>query len=209
MAAADRRGVNEADASEEKMKLKITNKKDNRVEFNVSGIDKGLANAFRRTVISELPIMAIESVTFYQNSSVMDDEILAHRLGLIPLKTEPSGVESMGVSLKVEGPRNVYSKELKPVEKGKGRSASVAVYDSMPIIKLTEGQKIELEATAKKGSGGEHIKWQGGLASYEIEDDGSFSFFVESYGQMPVNDLIDKTFEVFNNKIKELRSILK
>ncbi|MBN2014906.1 MAG: DNA-directed RNA polymerase subunit D [Candidatus Altiarchaeota archaeon] len=192
------------------MNVKITNKKNNRVEFNVSGITASLANAFRRAVISEVPIMAIEDVTFYQNSSMMDDEVLAHRLGLIPLKTDPGGIETMRVSLKSEGPGTVYSKELKPMEKRvKGKSSSLAAYDKIPIMKLTEGQRIELEATAQMRSGREHIKWQGGLASYEIEKDGSFSFFVESYGQMPVNELINKTFEVFNKKIKELRSQLK
>jgi len=195
------------------MKVEIINQKDNRIEFNVSGIKKDLANALRRIIISEVPIMAIEKVTFYENSSVMNDEVLTHRLGLIPLKTDPAGPESIELSLEAEGPRTVYSEELKLKElKVKGKSMSsegVSAYDRIPIIKLTEDQSIRLEAIAQLGIGKDHIKWQGGLASYEMKDDGSFEFFVESYGQIPVNDFTEEAFKVFDKKIKELKSFIK
>jgi DNA-directed RNA polymerase subunit D len=195
------------------MKIDITNKLDNRVEFNVSGIKESLANALRRIIISRVPIMAIEEVTFYENSSVIDDEVLTHRLGLIPLKTDPNGPDSVSLSLEAKGPKTVYSKELKISEmKAKGKSITseeIAAYDKIPIIKLTERQKIKLEAVAQLGVGKDHVKWQGGLASYEMKDDGSFEFFVESYGQMPVNEFIETAFEVFNKDIKELKSSIK
>ncbi|OYT42388.1 MAG: DNA-directed RNA polymerase subunit D [Candidatus Altiarchaeales archaeon ex4484_43] len=195
------------------MKVKVINQKDDRIEFNVSGIEKNLVNALRRIIISEVPIMAIEKVTFYENSSVMNDEVLAHRLGLIPLKTDPAGPESIELSLEAEGPKTVYSEELKLKElKVKGRSmspGSISVYDKIPIMKLAEDQSIRLEAIAQLGTGKEHIKWQGGLASYDIKDDGSFEFFVESYGQMPIDDLIEEAFKVFERKIKELKSFIK
>ncbi|GFP95022.1 DNA-directed RNA polymerases i and iii subunit rpac1 [Phtheirospermum japonicum] len=59
------------------------------MEFDMIGIDAALANAFRRILISELPTMAIEKVLFANNTSVVQDEVLAHRLGLIPLKVDP------------------------------------------------------------------------------------------------------------------------
>lgn len=49
------------------------------------GVDASVANALRRIMISEVPTMAIENVYIYNNTSVMHDEILAHRLGLIPI----------------------------------------------------------------------------------------------------------------------------
>ncbi|RLI93564.1 MAG: DNA-directed RNA polymerase subunit D [Candidatus Altiarchaeales archaeon] len=195
------------------MELKIIKKSEDRVEFNVKGIDVSMANALRKIIISEIPIMAIEDVTFYDNSSVMHDEILAHRLGLIPLKTDPTGPDKIKISLDVRGPGIVYAKDLKVAEKKikgkKLRYESIAVYDRIPIIKLTENQKIKLEATAILGKGKEHIKWQGGLASYEIKDDGSFDFFVESYGQMSVDDLIKSAFNIFNKKLDGLKSSIK
>ena len=69
--------------------MKITNftKKGNIIKFCVNGISTQMANALRRIVIAEVPTMAIEEVTFYKNSSILNDEVLSHRLGLIPLKS--------------------------------------------------------------------------------------------------------------------------
>ncbi len=214
MEAVGQKEVNEADESKTKKKMKINtiNRKDNRIEFNISGITESFANTFRRIVISDIPIMAIETVTFHQNSSVMDDEVLAHRLGLVPLKTDSSGIEEISMTLKATGPKVVYSEELHPDKiktKGKSKkSESIAAYGKIPLMKLSDGQEIELEAIAQLGTGEEHIKWQGGLASYDLKKDGSFDFFVESYGQRPINELIEGAFDIFDDKIKELKSLL-
>lgn len=53
------------------------------------GVDASIANAFRRILIAEVPTMAIETVYIFQNTSVIQDEVLAHRLGLIPIKADP------------------------------------------------------------------------------------------------------------------------
>lgn len=52
-----------------------------------------LANALRRIMIAEIPTIAIEKVNLYQNTSLLADEVLCHRLGLIPLKIDPSLIE--------------------------------------------------------------------------------------------------------------------
>ncbi len=54
------------------------------------GIDASIANAFRRILLAEIPTMAIEKVYINNNTSVIQDEVLAHRLGLIPLKADPT-----------------------------------------------------------------------------------------------------------------------
>jgi DNA-directed RNA polymerase I and III subunit RPAC1 len=59
------------------------------LEFDLIGVDPSLANALRRIMISEVPSMAIEKVFIYNNTSIIQDEVLAHRLGLIPLKADP------------------------------------------------------------------------------------------------------------------------
>ncbi|KNA08964.1 hypothetical protein SOVF_157970 [Spinacia oleracea] len=59
------------------------------IEFDMIGIDAALANAFRRILISEVPTMAFEKVFIAKNTSVVQDEVLAHRLGLIPLRVDP------------------------------------------------------------------------------------------------------------------------
>ncbi|XP_049812959.1 DNA-directed RNA polymerases I and III subunit RPAC1 [Schistocerca nitens] len=59
------------------------------MEFDMIDIHAGIANALRRILLSEVPSMAIEKVFVYNNTSIIQDEVLAHRLGLIPLKADP------------------------------------------------------------------------------------------------------------------------
>ncbi|XP_055859173.1 DNA-directed RNA polymerases I and III subunit RPAC1 [Episyrphus balteatus] len=59
------------------------------LEFDMIGVHPGIANAFRRLMLSEVPSMAIEKVYIYNNTSIIQDEVLAHRLGLIPLRADP------------------------------------------------------------------------------------------------------------------------
>lgn len=75
---------------EKNMKIQIVKKlqDDFELEFDIIGITPAFANAFRRLMLSEVPSMAIEKVYIYNNTSIVQDEILAHRLGLIPLKGE-------------------------------------------------------------------------------------------------------------------------
>merc|ERR1719281_1668342 len=73
--------------------IEITTFTDDLVEFDMVGIDPPLANAFRRILISEVPTVAISRVTVYQNTGVIHDENLAHRLGLIPIRFDPHELE--------------------------------------------------------------------------------------------------------------------
>lgn len=70
------------------LKIKIVNKTENELEFDIIGVTPAFANSFRRIMICEVPSMAIEKVHISNNTSIIQDEILAHRLGLIPLKGE-------------------------------------------------------------------------------------------------------------------------
>lgn len=199
-------------------KIKIIEDKGNILRFNISGIDESLANALRRIIISEIPVMAIDKVIFYENSSILNDEVLAHRLSLIPLKTDLKTYNFMDecdcnfkgcgkctaiLTLDVKGPKTVYSRDLKTTKDPK----IVPAYDTIPIIKLTEVQKVRLESIAQLGLGKEHSKWQSGLASYEISKKG-FNFFIESYGQLSTKEMVKKAFDIFNRKISHLKSEL-
>ena len=71
------------------IKIEIIRKEDREMEFDIIGIDQSIANALRRIMISEIPTMAIERVDIYMNTSIIADEILSHRLGLIPIMADP------------------------------------------------------------------------------------------------------------------------
>lgn len=156
------------------MEVKILERDDSRLRFIVQGIDLALANALRRAMISEVTSMAIEDVIVIENSSPMRDEILAHRLGLIPLRTDLEsyvprekcdcnselGCSRCNVTLTLEAEaadstRTVYSKELKSND-----PRVTPVSGEIPILKLARSQRVRLEAYARLGRGSEHAKWQ-------------------------------------------------
>jgi len=182
------------------LKLKIIEQKENRVKFDITGINTQLANALRRTIISGIPVLAVERVKFLENSSVMHDEVLAHRIGLIPLKTDKGTPEIVTLSLDtVKGPGTVYAKDLNP---------GLAVYGKIPLVSLDEGQELKFEAEAILGTARDHVKWQAGLASYSKNDDGSYDFFVESYGQMAPKYLILTAVSTLKNQLEEFKAAI-
>jgi len=118
-----------------------------------------LANALRRSV-SEIPTLAVDEVEIYKNDSALYDEMLAHRIGLVPLRTEKSMNSKTKIELKLSktGPCTVYSKDLEGNAK--------VVYENIPLTILKEGYKLELVATAILGKGIEHAKYLPGLVFY-------------------------------------------
>lgn len=65
------------------------NPKEQLLVFDLIGVDAPFANALRRILLSEIPTVAIEHVWIHNNTSIIQDEVLAHRLGLIPIKVDP------------------------------------------------------------------------------------------------------------------------
>lgn len=122
--------------------------------------NESLANAIRRSV-NEIPILAIDEVEIFKNDSALYDEVVAHRLGLVPLKTEKGMGEKTKIELKLskKGPCVVYSGDLEG-------NADI-IYDKIPITILREGHKLELVATAVLSKGTEHAKGIPGLCYYK------------------------------------------
>lgn len=152
----------------------ITLEKDEDVfKFILKGVDVSFANALRRIMLAEVPTMAIEDVVILENTSILYDEIIAHRLGLIPLTTDldhysmPEECRCGGVgcpncqarlTLDVEAEEDVmvvYSGNLKPDD-----PKVKPVKDKVPIVKMSKGQRLTLEAYAQIGLGKTHAKWQ-------------------------------------------------
>lgn len=71
------------------LRVEIKEKTEDKLVFDLIGATAPIANAMRRIMLEEVPTMAIETVDMYQNTSLFGDEILAHRLGLIPIKADP------------------------------------------------------------------------------------------------------------------------
>lgn len=134
------------------------------------------ANALRRIMISEIPILAIDSVDFTVNDSVLYNEVIAHRLGLIPLvfdikkfhfKNEHEDEKTCSMCevvfvINKKGPGAVYSKDMKS-----SNPDVKPLFDEIPIVELFEDQKIKLEASASLGIAKEHARYQAAIAHYK------------------------------------------
>ena len=155
------------------------NKDEGKVSFIIKDTNAAFVNSFRRIIMEEVPTMAIEEIEFRKNNSILYDEIIGHRLGLLSLKTdlksynmpEKCKCEGKGcarcqlkLTLKVTGPATVYASDLKSKD-----PAVKPVYPKTPIVKLLKGQSLELEATAVLGKGKVHSKWSPGMAYYKYK----------------------------------------
>lgn len=177
MIAAGKKEEN-GDAEYKKMDATLlTKQNDGRVRFQIKEISPALLNAFRRIMINRVPTMAIETVDIIENSSALYDEIIAHRLGLLVLKTDLGSYFvrdlckckgegcarcTVHLTLEAEGPCMVYAEMIKSKD-----PKIVPVHPKTPIVKLLEGQKIKFIATAQLGRGKDHIKFSPGLLYYQ------------------------------------------
>lgn len=160
------------------MQLDIIEKTPYTIKLHLKGIPLHVVNSLRRTIISEVPTMAVDYVAITENSSVFYDEYIAHRLGLIPLKSDEAlhkykppeecaeagekGVFSQDcfatLRLEAKGPEDgvltIYSEMLESSDPD-----VTPVYGKVPVVRLTRNQSIRLEAYARLGRGKEHAKW--------------------------------------------------
>ena len=156
------------------VEIEILEKTEEYMRLIVSGVNVPFVNALRRIMITEVPTMAIDEIVILENSSILNDEVLAHRMGLIPLKTDldtynlpeecKCGSEfgcnlcRSNLTLEAEATDKtltVYSSELKSENPD-----IVPVSKKIPIAKLAPEQRINLEAYARLGKGKRHAKWQ-------------------------------------------------
>lgn len=196
-----------------------------KVRVRLRGIDRAYANAIRRVAISQVPTMAIDDVVILENSSVMFDELVAHRLGLIPLKTDLDrynmpedcdcknalGCPKCRVLLVLDAEaidrvRTVTSGDLISED-----PESKPVNDNIPIVKLAPGQKIKLEAYARLGRGSEHAKWQPTSASVltETAKPDEFELYIESVGSLSAPEVLIRAIQKIQQSLTEFEEQIK
>jgi DNA-directed RNA polymerase subunit D len=179
------------------IKIQKYEKKSQKLSF-VGDMNISLANAIRRYVL-EIPIMAIDEVEISQNDSALYDEIIAHRMGLIPLKNS-KGLEEARYKLKEKGPKTVYSTDFSP---------SVETEYKLPIVILEKDQEIEVVAIAKPGKGIDHIKHSPGSVYYKHNIDEDLIDFVDvdDEGKVSFDDEELKNKGLTEEQIKRIKKI--
>ena len=155
------------------MKTTIVSLTEDTVRFLIEGVDTSFVNSLRRAMVAEVPTMTMEDIFYFDNSSLVPDEILANRIGFTPLKTDldsyvlPEDCDcnaELGcpkcravLTMDVEATENsvtVYSGDLVPDDPN-----TAPVSDKIVLAKLANGQAIRFEAYAQLGQGKVHSKW--------------------------------------------------
>jgi DNA-directed RNA polymerase subunit D len=170
------------------MKIDVIEMTPNKAQFVITDTNPSFANALRRTIVADVPKMALDNVEFhlgpimdekgtaFESVSPLFDEIVSHRLGLIPVPTDLATFNfrskctcngegcpncTIMYSLNKKGPCTVYSGDLEPVGDAKFRIKD----DLIPIVKLADDQALLIYATAELGTGRQHAKWQAALGA--------------------------------------------
>ena len=196
------------------MSLSIISQNEQKVSVKLKGIPIQYANALRRICLNGVPIYAIDIVDFLSNSSVMADEGISHRLGLIPLKTELSDVQQNNESDKImftldsgetENTRTVLSGELKSQD-----NTVKPISDNIPIVTLAPGQRLKIEAYARLGRGTEHAKWNSANVATltESDNDGERILTVETTGSLEPQHIILASVEELSRRLDEFKNFL-
>eukprot|EP00917_Polyrhabdina_sp_WS-2016_P002324 GHVP01005021.1.p1 GENE.GHVP01005021.1~~GHVP01005021.1.p1 ORF type:complete len:290 (+),score=54.32 GHVP01005021.1:1072-1941(+) len=176
------------ECNEDNMEVRIIRNDDIEMEVDIIGIDASFANALRRIIISEVPTMAAETVFIKKNNGSIPDEMLAHRIGLVPLSINPNEyvfrskkdelkndntfICNLSKKCTTSEPITVYSGDISvsSVKERRGSKVNDFIkYKDIPIAKLAKNQEISAEIHCVKGIGKEHTKWSPvGTAFYRL-----------------------------------------
>ncbi|MFC1768183.1 DNA-directed RNA polymerase subunit D [Nanoarchaeota archaeon] len=193
------------------MEAKLLEKGKEKSSVIFKDVKPAFLNTIRRLIEEEVTSMAIEDVEIRQNTSILYDEMLGHRLGLVPLTTdlksynlpEECKCEGKGcarcqvkMTLEGKGPGIVYSGDIKSKD-----SAIKPVHNKIPIVQLLKGQSIELEATAVLGKGKTHSKWIPAIVYYKHKPLITISNKCDESYSKCVEVCPTKTLEMSNKKV--------
>lgn len=196
------------------MSLEIINENEQKVSVKIKGVPLQYTNALRRICLNGVPIYAVESIDVLENSSVLADEGVAHRVGLIPLKTDLSasknGNENDKIMLTLDSgvldeTRTILSGDLKSQDDN-----VVPISNDIPIVTLAPGQSIKFEAYARLGKGTEHARWNSANVATltETEKNDEKVLTVETTGALDPKHIILSSVEQLSSKLSEFKTII-
>ena len=193
--------------------IQVLTSDEKKISVKLKGVPLQYANALRRICLNGVPIYAIDTVDIIENSSVLADEGITHRLGLIPLKTDLSRSDESDSRIMLtldsgddtETGRTVTSAELSSDDKVVKPSS-----DQIPIIHLAPGQRLKFEAYARLGKGTEHAKWNSSniavLLDTKKEDEHILT--VETTGALKPREIILGGINELAKRLEEFKEIL-
>jgi DNA-directed RNA polymerase subunit D len=204
--------------------VKILESDNNHIVIEFNDIPRQYVNALRRLSISQVPTFAIDDVVILENSSVMHDEAIAHRLGLIPLRTDLEkfvmphlcdckstlGCSKCKVLLVLDAESQDKTKVVTSADLISEDEIVRPVNSEIPIVSLAPGQKLKFEAYARLGIGKNHAKWQPtsvAVVKDSKEEDDSI-LVIESNGSLTPQEIVLEAAKILGTKIKEFDSVI-
>lgn len=193
------------------MKVEVIEEGQDYVKLRLEGVKAALVNAIRRKILNSVETAAIEYIEVNKNTSGAYNEMLAHRLAMIPFtftkviqnrnkcKCDDLSCAKCSVRfvLKKKGPTTVYSKDIKTVHED-----FKPLIDNIPIVRLLEEQEIDIEGIITLGSGKDHAKYIPAVVGYEeIEEDNIYEIYIESISAL-------KPMEIFKEALQHLEDEL-
>jgi DNA-directed RNA polymerase subunit D len=204
--------------------VEVVEKSDERIVVSFNNVPRQYVNSLRRLAISEVPTLAIDDVVILENSSVMHDEAVAHRLGLIPLHTDPNrfvmpqecdckstlGCSKCRVLLVLDTEANEKTLVVTSGELVSEDEMVKPVSRNIPIIVLAPKQKLKFEAYARLGTGKDHAKWQPTSAAVvrDGKDESEIILLIESNGALTAEEILTIAAERLSSKIKNFKQIV-
>jgi DNA-directed RNA polymerase subunit D len=204
--------------------LEVINKDNQKMSVKLKGVSLQYANALRRVCLNGVPVFAIDTVDIIENSSVLPDEGLAHRLGLIPIKTdltrfnEPSkcdcqsesGCSNCRVMLVLDSGDSDVTRTILSNELSSEDDSIKPTSDKISIVQLTQGQRIKVECYARLGRGTEHAKWNSAnistLTDTDKKDESVLT--VESTGALSPEQIILAGVDEVSNRLGEFKDMI-
>ena len=204
--------------------LEIITKDNQKMSVKIKGVPLQYTNALRRVCLNGVPVFAIDTVDIIENSSVLPDEGLAHRLGLIPIKTdltrfnEPSkcecqsesGCSNCKVMLVLDSGDSDITRTVLSSELSSEDDSIKPISDKIPIIQLAPGQRIKVECYARLGRGTEHAKWNSANISMLTETDKEDErvLTIESTGALSPEQIILAGVDEVNKRLGEFKDMI-
>ena len=204
--------------------IKILERDNNHIVIEFSDIPRQYVNALRRLSISQVPTFAIDDVVVLENSSVMHDEAIAHRLGLIPLRTDLErfvmphncdcnstlGCSKCRVLLVLDTESQDKTKVITSADLISEDDVVKPVSSEIPIVSLAPGQKLKFEAYARLGTGKSHAKWQPTSVAVvkDSKKEEDSILVIESNGALTPEEIVIEAAKILGSKVKDFDSVI-
>ena len=191
--------------------LDVITKDSERIALKLKGVPLQYANALRRVCLNGVPVFAIDTVDIIENTSVLPDEGLAHRLGLIPLKTDLSKYnESDKILLVLDSGESGETRAVLSGELSSEDESVKPVSEKVPIVQLAPGQKIKVECYARLGRGTEHEKWNASNIAMltDTDKDDEKILTVESTGALNPEQIVLEGVQEVSRRVVEFKDMI-